>query len=156
MLPPSNGVNSESNPQARARRRASSGNQNNSQSTFQVKITRKQLTAAHVFFYNYLLTNVCQSHGRNTEGSQGGAHSIQYPVVTLGDYFQILSNELSISVPPPPSQPFQLSKHFYITFGTISHGAKAKTNAREKYNQCTSGVRSSACTPRRLNMRNKV
>lgn len=76
---------------------------------------------------------------RNTEGSQGGAHSVQYPVVTLGDYFQILSNELSISVPPPPSQSFQLSKRFYITFCTTLHGAKAKTNAREKYSR-TSGV----------------
>lgn len=59
----------------------------------------------------------------------GGAHSTQYPVVTLGDYFQILSNELSISVPPPPSQPFQLSDRFYITFCTASQGAAAKTNA---------------------------
>ena len=89
--------------------------------------------------------------GRNTEGCRGGAHSIKYPVVTLGDYFQILSNELSISVPPPPSQPFQLSNHFYITFCTTSHGAKAKTNACEKYGQHTSGVRSSLQGLRRWN-----
>lgn len=104
---------------------------------------RKLLTAMHL----YLWTNMHISYGRSTEGSRGGAHSIQNPVVTLGDYFQILSNELSISVPPPPSQPFQLSNRFYITFCTTSQGAMAKTNACEKYDRHTSGVWSSHHSP---------
>lgn len=78
------------------------------------------------FFYKCCLTNVCLSYGGSTQGVEWEPIPSN-PVVTLGDYFQILSNELSISVPPPPSQPFQLSKLFYITFCTGSHGAAAKT-----------------------------
>lgn len=100
---------------------------------FQVRMKREQLTP----ILNHLFSK-CLSFGCSTEGSQGGVHSIRYPLVTSRDYFQILSNELSISVPPPLSQPFQLSSRFYITFCTNLYGAKAKPNASEKNGEGTS------------------
>lgn len=150
---------SEGNHQATSMRKASSGAPKlqtcniRTHSNWKSEGNNKQQRTS---FYIYLCTNVHIIYGRSTEGSRGGAHSIKYPVVTLGDYFQILSNELSISVPPPPSQPFQLSNHFYIIFCTTSQGAKAKTNACEKYDQHTSGERSSLHGLRRWNNINTV